>query len=58
MPTRKKTRQRKAKIHNLIIKIPITAESLTAIMLILQELVALARVAKWPLQVEKGATTP
>ncbi|MGA8856798.1 MAG: hypothetical protein WB643_06470 [Candidatus Bathyarchaeia archaeon] len=52
MPTKKHPR-RKRMPHMLVIKIPITVETLTAAMLFVQELVALARVVKLPMQTMK-----
>lgn len=44
------------KLGTLVIKIPITIDTLTAAMLLVQELVQLARVVKLPMQTEKVAT--
>lgn len=49
----KKRRHRKREPHTITIIIPLTAETLTAIMLFIQELVALARVLKIPMQTMK-----
>ncbi|MGA8903673.1 MAG: hypothetical protein WB661_01550 [Candidatus Bathyarchaeia archaeon] len=48
-----KRHRRKQGPRTITIKIPITAETLTAVMLLLQELVALARVLKVPMQTVK-----
>jgi hypothetical protein len=57
-PTHKKPRRRKHRSHNIVIKIPLTAETLTAAMLFLQELLALLHTLKIPMQVEKVAREP
>lgn len=44
---------RKRKLGTVIIKIPVTIDTLTAAMLLVQELVALARVVKLPMQTMK-----
>jgi hypothetical protein len=49
----KKRGRRRQGPRNIIIKIPLTAETLTAAMLFLQELLALVHTLKIPLQVEK-----
>jgi hypothetical protein len=55
MSPNKKRRHRKQGPRNIIIKIPLTAETLTAAMLVLQEILALVHTLKIPLQVEKVA---
>jgi hypothetical protein len=52
MPTKPK-RRRKHGPRNLIIKIPLTAETLTAAMMLLQEILQLVHTLKLPMQVEK-----
>jgi hypothetical protein len=44
---------RKRKSRSIIIKIPVTIGTLTAAMLLVQELVALARAVKLPMQTMK-----
>ena len=51
-----KRHRRKQGPRTITIKIPITAETLTAVMLLIQQIIELARVVKVPLQVEKVAT--
>ncbi len=53
-----KRRRRKQGPRYITIRIPLSAETLTAGMLLLQELLALLRTLKIPLQVEKVATNP
>jgi hypothetical protein len=55
--TRKKTESLAQKLHSIIIRIPINPTTLTAVLLLTQQVIELARVCKVPLQVEKVATT-
>jgi hypothetical protein len=55
-PRRKKPESLEQKLKAIIIRIPITAETVTAALLLIQQVIELARVVKIPLQVEKVAS--
>ncbi len=59
MPRRKARRKRTEsltqKLEAIIVRIPITTNTLTAALLLIQQLIELARVVKVPLQIEKVA---
>ena len=57
-PRPKRTKPHKPKLGTLVIKIPVTVDTLTAAMLLLQQLVALARIVKLPMQTEKEGPIP
>ena len=50
-------RRQKSRRHIITIRIPLTSETLTAAMLLLQEILALARTMKIPLQAMKEGQT-
>lgn len=52
----KQAKLRKRKLGTVVIKIPVTVDTLTAVMLLVQELVQLARVVKLPMQAERVAS--
>jgi hypothetical protein len=53
---RKKAESLKQKLDAIVLRIPINVESVTAALLLTQQIIELARVVKLPLQVEKVAT--
>ncbi len=53
-PRRKQAKPRKRRLGTIIIKIPVTIDTLTGIMLLIQELLKLARIVKLPLETEKA----
>ncbi len=55
-PKRKRAKPRKRKLGTIVIKIPVTVDTLTAAMLLVQELLKLARIVKLPMQTEKVGT--
>ncbi len=52
-PKRKQAKPRKRKVGTIVIKIPVTVDTLTGAMLLIQELLKLARIVKLPLETEK-----
>ncbi len=52
---RKRTKSLTQKLEAIVVRIPITQETLTAALLLIQQLIELARVVKVPLQIEKVA---
>ena len=52
---RKRRESLKQKLEAVIIRIPITPQTVTAALLLIQQIIELARVVKVPLQVEKVA---
>jgi hypothetical protein len=53
---RRKAESLKHKLEAIILRIPITPTTVTAALLLTQQIIELARVCKVPLQVEKVAT--
>lgn len=53
---RKKAESFKHKLEAVVLRIPITPTTVTAVLLLIQQIIELARVCKVPLQVEKVAT--
>ncbi|MGA2971887.1 MAG: hypothetical protein ABSE39_04585 [Candidatus Bathyarchaeia archaeon] len=53
---RKRRESLKQRLEAIIIRVPITPTTVTAALLLIQQVIELARVVKVPLQVEKVAT--
>lgn len=54
--TRKRTETLAQQLEAILVRIPVNMETLTAALLLTQQIIELARVVKVPLQVEKVAT--
>jgi hypothetical protein len=52
---RKRTETLKQRLEAIVVRIPITPTTVTAALLLIQQIIELARVVKIPLQVEKVA---
>jgi hypothetical protein len=56
LPKKSRHESLKQKLEAIVVRIPITPTTVTAALLLVQQVIELARVVKVPLQVEKVAT--